>query len=82
MNTLAEPAAFQIETALADTEEIGRYAEAVAAHARRELVDPHEVRVRHPRDLDLTDGRVRPERSRGARTERREKRTRRAGAAC
>ena len=29
MNTLAEPAAFQIDTALADTEEIDRYADAV-----------------------------------------------------
>jgi sulfite reductase (NADPH) hemoprotein beta-component len=46
MNTLAEPAAFKIETALADTDEIGRYADAVAAHARGEIPEDRFTAVR------------------------------------
>ncbi|MEO7762372.1 MAG: nitrite/sulfite reductase, partial [Casimicrobiaceae bacterium] len=46
MNTLAEPAAFQLQTALADTEEIGRYADAVAAHARGDIPDDRFTAIR------------------------------------
>ena len=46
MNTLAEPSAFQIDTALADVEEIGRYADAVAAHARGEIPEDRFTAVR------------------------------------
>jgi sulfite reductase (NADPH) hemoprotein beta-component len=46
MNTLAEAAAFQIDSALADIEEIERYAEAVAAHARGEIPDDRFTAIR------------------------------------
>jgi len=46
MNTLSEPAAFRIDTALADVEEIGRYADAVAAHARGEIPDDRFTAIR------------------------------------
>ena len=39
MNSLAEPAAFPLDPALADPLEIARYADAVAAHARGEIPD-------------------------------------------
>ncbi len=46
MNTIAEPAAFQIETALADPLEIDRYGDAVAAHARGEIPDDRFTAIR------------------------------------
>ena len=46
MNTIAEPAAFKIETALADPLEIDRYADAVAAHARGEIPDDRFTALR------------------------------------
>ena len=46
MNTIAEPAAFKIETALADPFEIDRYGEAVAAHARGEIPDDRFTAIR------------------------------------
>ena len=46
MNTIAEPAAFQIETSLSDPLEIDRYADAVAAHARGEIPDDRFTAIR------------------------------------
>lgn len=46
MNTIAEPNAFRIETALADSLEIERYGEAVAAHARGEIADDRFTAIR------------------------------------
>ena len=46
MNTIAEPAAFQIETALSDPLEIDRYGDAVAAHARGEIPDDRFTAIR------------------------------------
>ncbi len=46
MNTLAEPAAFNVETALADPLEIDRYGDAVAAHARGKIPDDRFTAIR------------------------------------
>ncbi|MEO8133919.1 MAG: nitrite/sulfite reductase [Betaproteobacteria bacterium] len=46
MNTLTEPNAFRIETALADPLEIERYGDTVAAHARGEIPDDRFTAIR------------------------------------
>ena len=46
MNTLVEPNAFRIETALAVAQEIERYGDAVAAHARGEIPDDRFTAIR------------------------------------
>ena len=58
MNTIAEPATFKIETALADPLEIDRYGDAVAAHARGEIPDDRVTALR-PAQRDVIDRSIR-----------------------